>query len=113
MNAGGVIALIKALAGGGGSGGGGGGGGGVLVVEIGENDTLNKTFREIADAQRSGKIVLLVDTAEDPVITTYFLTATDANSSGHEEYMVYFKAGTSDLPPFYTDSENGYPVFSV
>lgn len=90
---------------------GGGGGGGVLIVHQSHDEvhgiyTLDKTWKEIADAILVGPVLLL---AEDDFLE-YSIGSSPIQSVSIEDgsYWVYFANGSFD-----TDSENGYPSYQA
>ena len=92
MNAGGVIALIKALAGGG---GGGGGGASVLVVNVTEEDdnyTCDKTAAEMWAAMP--------------------LVCTKTNSGGVDYIRGIYIAGKNGDAYMFDDGEHRYEAMS-
>ena len=99
-----TIALIKGLAG---NGGGGSSGGGVLVVHVDmQTRTLDKTYKEIADA---GFAVIpfpanqVVDGYKLWFLIGYYQVSSD-------KFQVEFWNNDFGKSHFETDSENGYPV---
>ena len=97
MTAGGVIALIKALA------GGGGGGGGVALVVTDTDGTLDKTWQEIHDAAP------LVWYYHDGV--DYCLLCSCGSYQGTYYVTFRFIEG-NDVFTFITSSADGYPVLA-
>ena len=108
MTTGEVIALIKAF----GGSGGGSSGGGVLVVNVDmQTRTLDKTYKEIADA---GFAVLnLPDSSSE---ANYYIMVLDhfgpyVDDGGTTMYSVEFWEHGMNSMYFETNSENGYPVY--
>ena len=101
MTTGEVIALIKAF--GGGSGGGGTGGGVLVVHDV--SGTLDKTWKEIADAASAGIMpVLFVDCngehGDAGVLLSYYV----------QDGAYIVELGTW---PYAADSASGYPTSST
>lgn len=105
MTTGEVIALIKAF----GGSGGGSSGGGVLVVHetvSGDTHTLDKTWKQIADAVDSGGlpyVVMINETGGNIVKTVHIV---DSVAIGSGLYIV----GLGENG-YATADENGYPSF--
>ena len=90
-----------------GSGGGGGTGGGAMVAtatKSGAYVTLDKTWKELADAMESGivPVVLYIDGTNKYKETVTII----------QEASDYYYANTSSFS-FETDTETGYPSFYV
>lgn len=97
------------------------GGGGVLVVSIGENMVLDKTWQEISDAFGNGIVMLYGDSAIE--IVTVVRDASHAetvpNKYNVESFYVWIDGWDSDLGDWKTmpqasvyvcDSANDYPA---
>lgn len=83
-------------------GSGGSSGGGVLVCHMGENNTLDKTWKEITDA---GFAVVNKPVSE----ANYNVKSLAEVVIQDGAYVVGFSSGSAK-DYFVTDSENGYPV---
>jgi hypothetical protein len=105
MTTGEVIALIKAF---GGGSGGGSSGGGVLVVNVDENYTFDKTWQEIHDAS----FAVIKWTSGNNSFTATVVTVSKIKNiqSGDYVYRVQFWDGEQSSRAE-TDSPSGYPVF--
>ena len=106
MNTGEVIALIKAF----GGGGGGSSGGGVLVIHetvSGTTHTLDKTWKQIADAVDSGGLpyAVIVNEADGNIMKGVHTVESVAFGSGL--YIV----GLNNKG-YATNDENGYPSYT-
>lgn len=108
-----TIALIKALSGGGGS------GGGVQFIgatydDSGDNPTitLDKTWKEIYDLIAAGTLCAL-RFALEKIITIFYVLQVEAESSTYNVY--FFDPSNIDTlrMEFYTNSEDGYPVYTI
>lgn len=98
-----TIALIKALSGGGGS------GGGVLVVNVDENGTLDKTWQELFDATFS--VIPISESDSMTLYLVYYVFERVPLGGGDTEYVV--KAFNSDdVVEFVASSADGYPTLS-
>ena len=87
-----------------GGGGGGSSGGGVLVVELGENQVLNKTWQEINAAAFS--VLLAID--PETGMKAYNCVKTIGHDLGSGDYYVnYGEAGGI----YTTSSQTGYPIW--
>lgn len=106
MTTGEVIALIKAF---GGSGGGSSGGGVLVVHDV--NGTLDKTYKEIADAGFA--VMCLPDSELEGNFYVYLLASFGPYTDGDvTTYSVSFSFKGGPWMYFDATSENGYPVYS-
>ena len=114
MTAGAVLALIKAL---GGSGGGGGGGGALIVngTTVGATTTLDKTWKEISDAIKSSGAYIL--NSDEGGVWSNVVTAAYTDNGAYiveDQVFATYQGTTSIITEQYTtDSENGYPSFTM
>ena len=95
-----------------GGGGGGGGGSGALIVHRTHDEehgiyTLDKTWKEIADAILVGPVLLLLDDIGYGEYNVSSITI-DYVEINNGNYVVNCSQGT-----FETDSENGYPSYQA
>ena len=86
-----------------------GGGGGVLIVNVDENYTLDKTWQEIYDAFSSGTNVIMSYTNTSDgggfTVTEYGTTSVqEVGFSSNEQYFVVFSGGGA-----HCNSADGYP----
>lgn len=94
--------------------GGGGSGGGVFLIESESTEsgtTLKKTWKEIKDAYISGKqcIITMIGEVQEMAFESYLIVA--AVNKLDTSYSIF--ASDSETYTFVTDSENGYPTFTV
>jgi len=83
--------------------------GGVFIVHESSAGVLDKTWKEIVEAQRTG-LVILVSESEGQ-ISTNIIVETNINVSDNE-YQVGFTIG-SEIFWYIASSENGYPAFDL
>lgn len=107
-----TYALLKAQ----GGGGGGGGESSVFPIEQTFSDgvfTLNKTWQEINNAARSGKLCYVyfnADWEEDGATGTSFIIYLVEGISGEEGIYEVVASNSASIVPFRTDTPNGYPT---
>lgn len=87
---------------------GGGGGGGVLIVHVVDN-TLDKTWKEIKDADFA---VVIYESSDDGGLFReyYTLTLVTHLPPQGEDPLQFFMVRWSDEEEYMTNDENGYPV---
>lgn len=100
------------------SGGGGGTGGGVLILNITQNNTLDKTWLEIKNALNAGQVVTIANyaTSQDEGMFAHIANAKVEDGVYKviiQEYIVPASGNVWEISAveLSTDSENGYPAF--
>ena len=88
------------------NGAGGGGAGGALVVHADENDTLDKTWKELSDAFTAGYHVVIEESIENDGMNGYMQKPLYIVASGNGNYFVMF----GEIDSYTATTENGYPT---
>ena len=84
------------------------GGGSVLVVNIDlATGCLDKTWREIREAQASGQVVMIIADEYGENLRSEFVTSTRVLSEEPETDV--YVVGTTAIADYTTSSEDGYP----
>lgn len=89
--------------------------GGLIVGMDTTNMTLDKTYREIADAVPTGIVLLPVETAEDDYAISILAehgTWVDGAHAG-EKYVMFVNIAENVTVIAYAPTENDYPVFDM
>jgi hypothetical protein len=100
-----------------GSGGGGGTGGGALVLNITQDDTLDKTWLEIKNALNAGQVVTIANYALSPNAGMFAHIVYAKVEDGVYKVVIqeYIEPASDNVWQISaieasTDSENGYPA---
>ena len=80
-----------------------GGGGGVLAIGFSDENTLDKTWKEIHDAVSDGKLPFVIFVGEDEIGTGLVMSV-------YEESGYCIDIMFSEMLTFSAETENGYPT---
>ena len=93
-----------------------GGSSGILIANVHYDEstskyTLNRTFREIMEAVKTGPIIIYRVDAESDVDVTVYTNKVTSVEYGDDEYIVRCDNGTYSV--FVTEDLDGYPINGV
>lgn len=91
-----------------------GGSGGVIVVEHINNGYLNKTWQEIFDATRAGKMVIIQYTEMELRTDVYMVAVVQYDSNVYHVYALTARPWAENplaVMDYYTNTANGYPYY--